>query len=121
MECIGKVVRSSDGHVFVADNHGNELNVLEHVGKSLYVEDCKKKDTTPLTWDEICEIVKFDDFSKIFMLGFSRGQLGECIDTLKEEHALAVRIRGRLNFKVNKYWRSKESLAAWIEQQKKEE
>ena len=39
MECIGKVVRMSDGHVFVADRDGNELNVLEHVGKYLYVGD----------------------------------------------------------------------------------
>ena len=77
-------------------------------------------DPTPLTFDEICGIVKLDDFSKVFMLGFSRGQLGEGIDILKEEYALAVRIMGRMHFEVNKYWRSKESLEAWIYQQKGE-
>ena len=39
MECIGKVECRSNGHVFVEDNDGNELNALEHVGQSLYVGD----------------------------------------------------------------------------------
>jgi hypothetical protein len=39
MECIGKIMRMPDGHVFVADNDGNELNVVQHVGQSLYVGD----------------------------------------------------------------------------------
>jgi hypothetical protein len=39
MECIGKVVRMSDGHVFVAGNDGDELNVFPHVGQSLFTGD----------------------------------------------------------------------------------
>ena len=39
MEWIGTVQRRFGGRVFIEDEDGNELNELEHVGKSLYVGD----------------------------------------------------------------------------------
>jgi hypothetical protein len=74
-------------------------------------------DPTPLTWDEI---IKLDPMTDVSFLGFSRAQLGEWIDLTEEVRVFDVTRKGRLNFEVNKYWRSKESLEAWIEQQKGE-
>jgi hypothetical protein len=73
-------------------------------------------DPTPLTWDELCEIAKHDTQSIIFQIYQASGGVAV---TRAYFNAGIVLAGGRLIFESGqKYWRSKESLEAWIEKQK---
>ena len=76
----------------------------------------KPADPTPLTWDELCEIHNSED-KRIFFL-HSRGHRNPFIEWIFTQEVFE---NGELFFNSErKYWRSKESLEAWIEQQKGE-
>ena len=69
----------------------------------------KPVDPTPVNWDELCQIAKYDKQSQIFSI----------YDTFAGYNAGTVLGRGRLAFEAGqKYWRSRESAAAWIDQQR---
>ena len=73
----------------------------------------KPVDPTPLTWDELCEIASED--ANFFVHHISRVL---AILTYEETKAAWLKQLGKLYFDASgKYWRSKESLEAWIKQQ----
>ena len=80
----------------------------------------KPADPTPLTWDELCEIAKDNDCFHVYMLRLTKWSDGAYSNSASVIVVDTVHKYGRLDFEVNKYWRSKESLEAWIEQQKGE-
>ena len=108
---VTMIIHYGDCFDYAAINEGNCFETYQEAIDAFV----KPVDPTPLTWDEL---IKLDPMTDVSFLGFSRGQLGEWIDLTDEVRAFNVTRKGRLNFEVNKYWRSKESLEAWIEQQK---
>ena len=83
----------------------------------------KPVDPTPLTWDELLEmeaaggypytlgkVSKFNHYTGSYVVEM-------CFTTKRADD---IRRSGRILFAANKYWRSKESLEAWIEKQKGE-
>ena len=80
----------------------------------------KPADPTPLTWDELCEIAKANDCFHVYMLRLTKWSDGAYSNSASVIVVDTVHKYGRLDFEVNKYWRSKESIEAWIDQQKGE-
>ncbi len=83
----------------------------------------KPVDPTPLTWDELCEIG--DEGGYPYTLGHVSGfnnDTGEYVGEMcfTEERADDIRSRGRILFEAHKWWRSLESIKAWIDKQKGE-
>ena len=83
----------------------------------------KPVDPTPLTWDELCEMEAAGGYpytlGRVSKFNHSMGSYvyEMCVNT---ERADEIRLGGKILFAANKYWRSKESLEAWIEKQKGE-
>ena len=83
----------------------------------------KPVDPTPITWDELCEMEAAGGYPYCIspIRTFSEDTLGYVFDVgFASERADVIRKQGRILFEANKWWRSKESLQAWIEQQKGE-
>ena len=83
----------------------------------------KPVDPTPLTWDELLEMEAEGGYP--YTIGrvckFDRSMDGYVYEIgFTTERADEIRLSGKILFAANKYWRSKESLEAWIEQQKGE-
>ena len=77
----------------------------------------KPADTTPLTWDELCEIHNSKD-NRVFCLNRFYGDRNFCINVISTDEIFGF---GEILFNSDrKYWLSKESLEVWIEQQKGE-
>ena len=67
---------------------------------------------TPLTWDELCKLAS--KFEMVHYFLFRYHDIKPC-----EIGAAYVQSLGKIRFEAGvKYWRSKESLEAWIDQQK---
>jgi hypothetical protein len=77
----------------------------------------KPVDPTPLTWDELCEIHNSKD-KRIFFTQRRTGCRNPWVEWIFTEEVFE---NGEVFFNSErKYWRSRESLEAWIEKQKGE-
>jgi hypothetical protein len=77
----------------------------------------KPVDPTPLTWDELCEIHNSKD-KRIFFADLRGGYQIPLIEWIFTDEVFE---QGEILFKCRRrYWRSRESLEAWIEKQKGE-